>query len=71
MAQSVMSLFLGIWQNKQTETGPTAGILNCHCQASNKLAACLDAIVEKTAALAEEKTLGNNTHVTLLCKEDT
>ena len=71
MAQSALSLVLGIWQNKPTETGPTTGTLNSDCQASNKLATCSDAIVEKTATLAEKKPLGDNTHVTLLCEEDT
>ena len=52
-------------------TGPTAGTLNSYCQASNEHATCSDAIVEKTAALAEKKPLGDNTHVTLLCEEDT
>ena len=49
----------------------TAGTLNSDCQASNELATCSDAIIEKTATLAEKKPLGDNTHVTLLCKEDT
>ena len=71
MAQSALSLVLGIWQNKPTENGPTAGTLNSYRQASNELATCSDAIVEKTATLAEKKPLGDNTHVTLLCEEDT
>ena len=71
MAQSALSLVLGICQNKLTENGLAAGTLNSYCQALNELATCLDAIVEKTAALAEKKPLGDNTHVTLLCEEDT
>ena len=49
---------IGYLTNKPTETGLTAGTLNSYCQASNKLATCSDAIVEKTATLAEKNNAG-------------